>query len=89
VTPEQERLLIQINEDFEQYHADVNAGLRITHMPVGPGFRLRDLDLYERFLDSSPAEQALFLKAVHPDEIKFFRELQLARVEFQIAEGQK
>ncbi|MGO8034934.1 hypothetical protein [Rhizobium leguminosarum] len=87
MTPEQERLLTEINEDFEGYHDSVNRNLRITHMPSGPGFRLRDLDKYEVFLDSSPAEQTKFIASVHPDEIKFFEELQLARVEYEIAEG--
>lgn len=86
MTPEQERLLIQINEDFEGYHRDVNAGLRIKHMPDGPGFRLRDLELYEKFLDSTPADRAEFMTKVHPDEIEFFQELLMSRIEYEIAE---
>lgn len=82
MTPEQEALLIQINEDFEQYHADVNAGLRIKRMPTGPGFRLRDLEFYEKFLDSSPAEQAEFMESVHPDEVNFYEQLLIARAEY-------
>ncbi|TAY50917.1 hypothetical protein [Rhizobium leguminosarum] len=86
MTPEQEHLLRQINDDFEEYHRDVNANLRIKSMPIGPGFRLRDLDKYKAFLDSTPTEQAEFLKAVHKDEIEFFEEMLIARAEFEIAE---
>lgn len=86
ITEEQERLLIQINEDFERYHADVNARLRIKRMPTGPGFRLRDLDLYAEFLDGNPDEQSEFIKAAHPDEVAFFQQLQMARIDFEIGE---
>ncbi len=55
-------------------------------MPTGPGFRLRDLDLYEKFLDSSPAEQAEFMEKVHPDEIEFFEQLLMSRIEYEIGE---
>ncbi|HBF30621.1 hypothetical protein [Rhizobium sp.] len=86
MTPEKEKLLIQINEDFEGYHRDVNAGLRIKRMPTIAGFRLRDLDLYAEFLDSGPAEQAEFMAGVHPDEIDFYEKLLMARIDFEIAE---
>ncbi|MBY5407410.1 hypothetical protein HFO98_02805 [Rhizobium leguminosarum] len=86
ITPEQERLLTEINDDFEEHHAFVNRTLRIKSMPTGPGFRLRDLDKYQAFLDSRPTDQAEFLKAVHKDEIEFFEELLIARAEFEIAE---
>jgi hypothetical protein len=86
MTPEQEALLIRVNEDFEELHANVNAGLRIKRMPSGPGFRLRDLDLYAEFLDSTPAEQADFIAGVHLDEVEFFEELRMSRIEFKIAE---
>jgi hypothetical protein len=86
VTPEQEHLLRQINNDFEEYHRDVNANLRIKSMPIGPGFRLRDLDKYAAFLDSTPAEKAEFMKTVHPDEVEFFESLLIARAEYEVAE---
>lgn len=87
MTPEQEHLLIQINEDFEGYHESVNRNLRIKRMPTGPGFRLRDLDLYEKFLDSTPTEQAEFLSTVHADEIEFYEQLLIARAEYEVAEA--
>ncbi|WP_172716966.1 hypothetical protein [Neorhizobium sp. T6_25] len=86
MTPEQERLLIQINEDFDEHHDVVNRNLRIKRMPTGPGFRLRDLDLYEKFLDSTAAEQTAFMEAAHPDEIDFYEQLLIARAEYEIAE---
>lgn len=86
LTPEQKALLTQINEDFERYHRDVNAGLRIKNMPTGSGFRLRDLDLYAAFLDSTPTEQAKFMSTVHPDEIEFYEQLLISCAEFEIAE---
>lgn len=86
MTPEQERLLNEINTDFEEHHAVVNRNPRIKRMPVMPGFRLRDLDRYAAFLDSSPAEQTDFMRGVHPDEVEFYEQLMLSRVEFEIAE---
>ncbi|TRA96870.1 MULTISPECIES: hypothetical protein [Agrobacterium] len=86
MTPEQERLLTEINDDFEDFHADVNRSLRIKRMPLIPGFRLRDLDKYAAFLDSGPAEQAKFLEDVHPDEAEFFAQLLMSRIDFEIAE---
>ncbi|MGO7353923.1 hypothetical protein ACCS66_04205 [Rhizobium ruizarguesonis] len=86
MTPEQQRLLIEINEDFEEHHAVVNRNLRIKRMPTGPGFRLRDLDKYAVFLDTTPAEQAEFMKSVHPDELEFYEQLLMSRIEFEIAE---
>lgn len=55
-------------------------------MPTAPGFRLRDLDLYAEFLDSSPAEQARSMTSVHPDEVAFFGKLLISRAEFEAAE---
>lgn len=89
MTPEQERLLTQINEDFDAYHEVVNRNLRIMYMPTGPGFKLRDLDKYETFLDSTPTEQAEFMTTVHPDEVDFFEQLLTARVKFEVAENQR
>ncbi|NKM65278.1 hypothetical protein GFL58_30645 [Rhizobium leguminosarum bv. viciae] len=86
MTPEQERLLMQINADFEEYHRVVNANLRIKRMPHGPGFRLRDFDKYAEFLDSSPSEQAEFMQTLHPDEVEFYEQLAIARAEYEIAE---
>jgi hypothetical protein len=86
VTPDQQRLLIEISEDFEEHHAVVNRNLRIKRMPTGPGFRLRDLDKYAAFLDSSPSEQAEFMETVHPDEVEFYEQLAIARAEYEIAE---
>ncbi|TAV14709.1 hypothetical protein [Rhizobium ruizarguesonis] len=86
MTPEQERLVIQINEDFEEYHRDVNAGLRIKRVPTGPGFRLRDLDWYAEFLDSGLDAQAEFMSTVNPDEVEFYERLLISRAEFEIAE---
>ncbi|MGO4569048.1 hypothetical protein AB4Z52_29375 [Rhizobium sp. 2YAF20] len=79
VLEEQARLMIEINDDFDEYHKIVNDGLRIKWMPMGPGFRVRDLDRYEAFLDSSDAEQAEFLKTVDEDEVEFWLELLTAR----------
>jgi len=86
MTPEQERLLAEINDDFEEYHCYVNGRLRIKRMPVMLGFRLRDLDKYEAFLDSSPTERAKFMDDVHPDEIEFYEQLLLARIDYEVAE---
>ncbi|WP_322886525.1 hypothetical protein U8C31_18350 [Sinorhizobium medicae] len=86
MTPEQKRLLTEINDDFEDFHAVVNRSLRIKRMPVMAGFRLRDLDKYAAFLDSSPDEQASFMAAVHPNEVEFYEHLLLSRIGFEIAE---
>lgn len=86
MTPEQERLLTEINDDFEQHHAVVNRNLRIKRMPVMAGFRLSDLNKYEAFLDSSPADRARFLKDVHPDEVEFYERLLMSRIDFELAE---
>ncbi|TCA62720.1 hypothetical protein E0J16_00080 [Rhizobium pisi] len=86
MTPEQERLLIQINEDFDGFHDVVNRNLRIKRMPTGASFRLRDLDKYEAFLNSTPSDQAAFMTTGHPDEIDFFEQLLMSRIEFEIAE---
>lgn len=85
-TPEQARLLTEINDDFEQVHVDINRTLRIKRIPVMAGFRLRDLDKYSAFLDSSPEEQANFMSTVHPDEVEFYEQLQISRIEYDIAE---
>ncbi|RVO68332.1 hypothetical protein [Sinorhizobium meliloti] len=79
MSDEQERLMRQINADFDKMHQSINAGLRISWMPTGPGFRVRDLEKYEAFLDSTKDEQNEFLKTVHADELKFWRALQAAR----------
>lgn len=86
MTPEQERLMIEINEGWDEIHASVNSRFRIKQMPTGAGFHIRDFDLYEKFLDSPPDEQAEFMKTVHPDEQEFFERLLLSRIEFEIAE---
>lgn len=86
MTPEQERLLTEINDGFEEVHDAVNERLRIKCMPVMAGFRLRDLDKYSAFLDSSPAERVKFLENVHPDEVEFYEQLLLSRIDFEIAE---
>ena len=86
MTPEQEQLLIEINDDFEEFHDAVNRNLRIKRMPVMAGFRLRDLDKYEAFLDSSPAERVKFLESVHPDEVEFYEQFLIARIDYEIAE---
>jgi len=72
----------QINGEFDEYHRIINDGLRIKWMPTGPGFRLRDLERYEAFLESSPSEQSEFLKTVHADELEFWRALQAARLAY-------
>lgn len=95
MSDEQDQLMRQINGDFDEFHRVVNEGLRTKWMPTGPCFRLRDLDRYEAFLDSSPSEQAAFLETVHPDELGFWLELQtsreayLADLETELGDGDK
>ncbi|WFP91351.1 hypothetical protein [Ensifer adhaerens] len=82
MSDELDRLMWEINDAFDEFHRGISDGLRINWMPTGPGFRLRDLERYEAFLESSPAEQAEFLKTVHSDELKFWHELQSARAAY-------
>lgn len=50
------------------------------------GFRQRDLDKYEKFLNSSPADRAKFLESVHPYEVKFYEQLLMTRIDYEIAD---
>lgn len=81
-TDGRDELMRQINVDFDEFHRVINDGLRISWMPTGPGFRLRDLKKYEAFLDSAQEEQAAFLKTVPDEELDFWRGLQTARAAY-------